>query len=111
MTITAQDLPSFATLTDNHNGTASIVANPTTGDRGNYVVTVVATDNGDPAAPLTGTAQFVLSATSFSEPPVLSYIGPAAAVPGQPLTFNVTASELDQDPLTFSVQGCPPTPP
>ena len=45
VTITAQGLPSFATLTDNHDGTATIVANPTTGDRGNYVVTVVATDN------------------------------------------------------------------
>ena len=102
ITITAQGLPSFATLTDNQNGTATIVANPTTGQRGNYVVTVVATADG-----LSGSTQFVLSATSVSEPPVLSYIGPTVAVIGQTLSFNVTASELDQSPLTFSVQGLP----
>ncbi len=109
LTIAAQGLPSFAMLTDNHDGTATISVDPTTGDRGNYTVTVTATDNGDgnPADVLSGSAQFVLSVTSFSEPPVLSYIGPMVAVIGQTLTFNVTASEMDQDPLAFSVQGLP----
>ena len=38
-------LPSFAVLTDNNDGTASLAINPQTGDEGTYAVTIVVTDS------------------------------------------------------------------
>ena len=50
VTLSVEDLPGFAVFTDNGDGTASIDASPTPGDRGNYVITVRASDmgGGDP---------------------------------------------------------------
>ena len=57
-------LPNFATFTDNTDGTAHLRATPTELDRGNYVVTVIASDNGNgtPANILRTEYSFVLSA-------------------------------------------------
>ena len=41
---TETGLPSFAVLTDNNDGTASLDINPQTGDEGTYTVTIVVTD-------------------------------------------------------------------
>ena len=101
--------PSFATFADNGNGTGVITVNSHQGDRGDYVLTVLATDDGDGglSLPQTGTAVFVFSVTSANEPPVMSAIGNRIAVIGQDLTFNVKVSDEDQDPLTYSVVGLP----
>jgi len=50
----ASGLPAYATLVDHHDGTAAIQFAPTRKDRGNEVITVTATDdgNGDPARAL-----------------------------------------------------------
>ncbi|HUB24490.1 MAG TPA: CARDB domain-containing protein, partial [Tepidisphaeraceae bacterium] len=103
--LSAQGLPPFATFADNGNGTATILADPTTGTRGNYIITITAANAAD--TDVTSSTTFVLNVAAFSEPPVLGYIGPKVAVIGQTLNFDVTASELDQDPLTFTVSGLP----
>src|SRR5262249_1408461 len=91
-------------------GTATITASPSLSDRGNFVITVLASDNGNgnPNNVLTGSAQFVLSAIADNVAPKLSPIGGKVAIVGQELVFNVVAADGDQDPLTFSTQGLPP---
>ena len=102
-------LPNFATFTDNGDGTGELAFAPVGGDKNNYTVTVTATNtgNGQGVGVLSDSQSFVLSVTSLNEPPVLARIGPAVAVVGQPLTFTVNASDLDQDPLTFGLSGLP----
>src|SRR5262249_22179115 len=45
--LSASGLPDFATFKDNGNGTATIIAQPGFNDRGDFAVTVRATDNGN----------------------------------------------------------------
>jgi len=109
VTLTAEGLPSFATLIDNGNGTGIIRVTPLAGNRGNYTVTIKATDNGNGliAAALTGSASFILSATAANEPPVLEVVGNKVALIGQALIFNVRVSDPDQDPLTWAAANLP----
>ncbi|MDH5668993.1 MAG: putative Ig domain-containing protein, partial [Nitrospira sp.] len=106
-------LPRFATFIDHGDGTGLFHFAPTVGDRGNYTITLYATDNGDPTPltpdplPLTALETFVVQVNSPSEPPVLQYVGNQVAVVGQPLSFTVRATDLDQDPLTFTLTGLP----
>ncbi len=109
LVLTATGLPSFATFTDNGNGTGIIHVAPGIFDGGNSVVTITATNNGhgDPTQILSGSTQFVLNAFAADTPPVLDFIGAKVALVGQPLTFTVTASDKDQDPLTFTATNLP----
>ncbi len=108
--LSASGLPHFASLVDHGDGTGTITFNPGPNDRGNYPITVSATDNGDgggPKAALSGTASFVLTANAPNEAPKLAVIGDKVAIIGQPISFTVKASDLDQDPLIFSALGLP----
>ncbi len=109
LVLTATGLPGFATFTDNGNGTGVIHAAPGLFDGGNSIITITATNNGngDPTQDLAGSTQFVLNAFALDTPPVLGYVGGKVALIGQPLTFTVTASDKDQDPLTFSATNLP----
>ena len=109
LVLTATGLPAFATFTDNGNGTGVIHVAPGVNNGGNSVVTITATNNGNgiPAKDLSGSTQFVLTAFTLDTPPVLGYVGSKVALIGQPLTFTVTASDKDQDPLTFAATNLP----
>ena len=109
LVLEAVGLPDFAVFTDHGDGTGTIDANPAHGDRGDYTITVRASDDGhgDADKILTGTGQFVLSADSDNDAPQLSYVGPMVALVGQELMFAVTVSDLDEDPLTFSADKLP----
>lgn len=50
MTLTSSTLPSFISFKDHHNGRASIVCSPQTGDSGNYSITVTVSDGVDTAS-------------------------------------------------------------
>ncbi len=84
---------------------------PAAGDRGEYVVTVSATDDGDGGigAPLTSAHTFVVAVESANDPPVLSFVGNAVAVVGAPLTLSLRATDADQEPLDWSLSGLPDT--
>ena len=99
----------FATFLDNGNGTGVLRFAPLPNDRGNYIITLRAIDDGDGGtSPVQFTeTQFVLTVTAPSVPPSLDFIGDKVALIGNPLTFDVHATDLDQDDLTFSATGLP----
>ena len=108
--LSATGLPRFATLNGNADGTGLLHIAPGADDRGDYVVTVTATDDGDgggPKAKLSTSRQFVISANSPAEAPRLQFIGNKVAVVDQKLEFLVRAADLDQDALTFSAESLP----
>ena len=67
LTLSVEGLPGFATLIDNGDGTGLIRVTPLAGDRGNYALTVFATDdgNGIPATAISGSEAFILSVTAL----------------------------------------------
>jgi hypothetical protein len=103
-------LPPFITFTDNHDGTGLLHFAPTMTDRsGSYIVLLTATDNGggDPAAGRSAQSEFFVTVAAANDPPHLLPIADTVALVGQPLLFAVRARDLDQDALTFSVNGLP----
>ncbi|MEM9272984.1 MAG: CARDB domain-containing protein, partial [Cyanobacteria bacterium P01_F01_bin.143] len=96
-------LPDFVTLTDNGNGTANLQAVPGDGDRGNYPIVLIATDERDVSA----SYSFILTVEAVNERPVLQYIGDKIAIVDEPLEFTVFATDPDQDDLTFSATELP----
>ncbi|MCU0915393.1 MAG: tandem-95 repeat protein [Planctomycetes bacterium] len=101
-------LPSFMTLTDNHDGTATLRIAPVNGQRGDYGVVISATDTGDGDSPaLTTDTTFVVTVDSPNEAPQWRFVGDVVAVAGQSFTMTVRADDPDQEPLTFALAGLP----
>ena len=107
--LTVSGLPAFGTFIDNGDGSGSFQFAPGLADKGNYTITVFATDDGKDGltAPLSTQESFVLGVQVASEPPLLSYIGNKVAVIGSPFQLTLQATDLDQQPLTFSASGLP----
>ncbi|MCI4427871.1 MAG: putative Ig domain-containing protein, partial [Burkholderiales bacterium] len=112
--LTFSGLPRFAAYTQNPssaNGSASGVIRfaPGAGDRGDYAITVVATDDGDGNVNqvLTQARMFVLTVKSPSEAPVITAPRQVVAVVGQALSVAISIGDIDQDPLSYSATGLP----
>ncbi|MFN6997022.1 MAG: putative Ig domain-containing protein, partial [Aquincola tertiaricarbonis] len=111
VTLSFDQLPRFATWTPDAQGGGLLTLAPGARDRGDYVVTLTARDDGDGGgakAALSTSRSFVISADSDAEPPLLQPTGPKVAVIGQALQFTLRATDLDQDALGFSHAGLPP---
>ena len=109
-TLATEGLPRFASIVTLGDGSRVLRIAPGAQDRGDYVVKLTVTDDGDGGGAksvLSTSRTFVVTALSPSEAPVLQPIGSKVAVIGQPLTFTVRASDLDQDPLAFTTVGLP----
>ncbi|WP_372895479.1 putative Ig domain-containing protein, partial [Stieleria sp.] len=102
-------LPSFMTFVDDGSGNGRLSIAPEANHRGDYPITLIATDNGDgnPRQIFRDTSTFVVSVESPNEPPVLSTIGDSVAVVGQPIELSLRVTDLDEDALTFSAVGLP----
>ncbi|HEX4879001.1 MAG TPA: putative Ig domain-containing protein, partial [Limnobacter sp.] len=114
VTIQLDGLPRFAQFiqqTGLENGQAAGVLrfSPGEGDRGDHVITVAAYDDGHGAqsARLADVKTFVLTVRSVSEAPVITAPRQVVALAGQPLTIDLLATDLDQDELTWQVDGLP----
>ena len=100
VTLEAAGLPSFATFTDNGNGTGSIEFLPGDPDAGVYPLEVTAT-----TGEIIVSDDFVLTVNGT---PVITFIDDVTMEAGESLTIPVTAIDPDGDPLTLSAAGLPP---
>ncbi len=109
LTLGVEGLPAFATFSDNGDGTGNIHVEPGSLDRGDTMLTVMATDTGNAglSEPLTGESSFILSVTASNLPPVMRYVGDKVAVVGEELVIEVHVDDLDEDDLTFGATGLP----
>jgi len=108
-TLTVSGLPAFATFTDRGDGTAALHAAPALADRRDYVISITASDDGsgNPAMVMSDSVAFVLSVEAPNAAPVLAHVGDRVALIGQALAIGVSATDLDEDPLTFGATGLP----
>ncbi|MDZ4255508.1 MAG: putative Ig domain-containing protein, partial [Sulfuritalea sp.] len=113
LTLALSGLPHFATYTQNPStpGAASGVIRftPGEGDRGDYTITVAATDDGggDVNQTLTQAKSFVLTVKSDTEAPVITAPRQVVAVVGQAFSLPLLVSDADQDALIWSANGLP----
>jgi len=108
LVLTASGLPDFASFVDHGDGSGLLRFAPDFGDRGDYAITLTASDDGDGTGLLrSATTTFILAATSAAEPPHLDFIGDKLAVLGQRLAFTLHAHDLDQDVLSFTADNLP----
>jgi len=110
LTLSAAGLPAFATFTDNGDGRGVFRFVPGATDRGDHVLTVTATDDGDgggASAARSSTRSFVVSVSVPNEAPQLAWIGDKVAVAGETLSFTVHAADVEENPLTFSFDALP----
>jgi hypothetical protein len=95
-------VPTGATLSDNHNGTATFSWTPgfNQGSTTPYPVTITVTDAGG----LTASQSFNVTVGNVNRPPTLSPnpVGDKTMNAGQTLTIPFTATDPDGDALTFS---------
>ena len=91
LTFAVSGLPAFGTFTDNGNGTGGFHFAPGLPDKGNYTITVQATDDGRGGLtpPSSSQESFVLDVAVASEPPYLDYIGNKVAVIGSPFQLTL----------------------
>ena len=89
----------FFNFKDNFDNSGTIKFAPDPGDFGDYTVTISASDG-----QLSATATFTLTviAPGGNSAPVVADIGDKAVIEGNTLTVNVTASDVNGDPLTLS---------
>lgn len=103
-------LPDFLTLIDNGDGTGLFRFAPTADHRGDYGVTLLASDDGGGEAWARQAASFtfVITVDVPNETPIFDYIGNRVAVVGEPLELTIRARDADQEPLAFQMTGLPP---
>ncbi|MFN9747507.1 MAG: putative Ig domain-containing protein, partial [Betaproteobacteria bacterium] len=113
ITLTIQGLPPFASYEQTETAAGRVTGvlriAPGAQARGAYTITVLAQDDGDGDVNQVAVAStsFVLTVRSPSEAPVITLARQAVAVAGQELRLPVQVSDLDQDELSYLVQGLP----
>lgn len=101
LTITASGLTGFMSFTDNGGGSATLVMNPGFSDAGSYSVTVTVSDG----AGGTASETFSVTVVNQNQVPVLNAIGNQTVAEGSSLTINISATDPDNDFLTFVATG------
>ncbi len=102
--LSATDVPTNATFTDNGDGTGVFDFNPDLTQAGTYSVTFKAFDGA-----LVDSEVVQIDVVTTNQPPVLAAIGPRATDEQVNLNFAVTATDGDSDPLVLSTSALPGT--
>jgi hypothetical protein len=100
----ASGLPFFCLLDDNLDGTGSIDCSPGASDAGNSNIMVTATD--DSVLEESSSDNFVLTVEANTAPNI-GNIGNESMAEGETLTIAASASDGDDDGLSFSSSGLP----
>lgn len=102
-TLSATPLPTGATFVDNGNGTGTFSWTPTFTQAGPYQVTFTAADGIE-------TDNELVSITindAGNQLPVLAAIGPQTVAENATLNLNLSATDADLNPITFSTTAAP----
>ena len=106
ITLSAANLPAFATFIDSGNGSGSVTFTPAPGDAGTYPnLLVIATDNGTPVS--ADSVEFTLTVSPANRPPQLAPIADQQTEEGSLLQVQITATDPDSDKVAFSVNNLP----
>ena len=107
--IAAAGLPTWASIIDHGDGTATISGTPGYSDAANSKVTITAHDNGSPD--LTASTSFNLTVTSTNRSPQIAPIDNIATDEESEISFKVAASDVDSDATSFRLaDGADPVP-
>ncbi|HOP06244.1 MAG TPA: Ig-like domain-containing protein [candidate division Zixibacteria bacterium] len=101
-TLSATNLPTGASFTDNGDGTATFDWTPTFTDAGPYSVTFTASDGS-----LTDDEIVAITVNDVNQAPVLAAIGARSTDEGVNLNFTVSASDADGTTPTLSATNLP----
>ena len=96
-------LPPHASFTDHGDGTGTFTFDPDYSQAGIYSVVFKASDG-----LLEASETVPITVNNVNRPPVLATIGPRSIIAGQTLTIDVSATDLDLDPLTLAANLAPP---
>jgi Zn-dependent metalloprotease len=105
ITLSTVNLLPFGSFSDNGNGSGNFVFTPGFSSAGNYLIDVIATDDGIPA--LGDTATFMLTVNGTNRAPIITAIGDQLINEGQILSVPVTAVDPDGDSISFSMNNLP----
>ncbi len=100
--LTAENLPLNATLTDNGNGTGAFVFNPTFTQAGVYNIRFIANDGA-----LADTELVAVTVNNVNLAPVLSAIGAKSVDEGMLLSFGASAADPDGTTPVLTVENAP----
>ncbi|HMX27552.1 MAG TPA: hypothetical protein PKC13_18300, partial [Blastocatellia bacterium] len=102
LTLSAQNVPAFATFTDNGNGGATMQLAPGFTHAGAYTVTVIVNDgDATDSKSFTITVRDVNRQPTVSVTPVNPTIYEATGPTGRSISLTATATDPDNDPLTY----------
>ncbi|MCW9707150.1 putative Ig domain-containing protein, partial [Fodinibius salsisoli] len=102
LTITSVQIPDWATLTDNGDGTGTLEGTPAFDDSQDYTVELEVSDG-----ELSATQSFTITVDNTNRPPVFDSSPVTAAKEGEAYSYTVEASDPDGDGLSFSVVQIP----
>ena len=106
VSLTAGNLPGFATFTDNENGSGAILFQPDYSDAGEFSgISITATDDGNPA--LNVTAEFQLTVQNVNRAPSLAAVSDQALNEGETLSLTISGTDPDNDDLTVKITHLP----
>lgn len=103
LTFSPLNLPAFAALTDNGNGTAVLTLNPAIANAGSYPGIGVSVSDGHGG---TTNGTFTLTVNN-NYPPVVTTVPAQNVNTGATLAIPLTATDQNGDNMTFSVSGAP----
>ena len=101
----AANLPPGSSFRLDGNGNGSFFWRPVAADEGFYLVTLIATDRGDP--PQRTEVDLEITIGDPNLPPVLEPVADQDAIVGVTLVVPLVATDPEGDPLTFGTDGAP----
>ncbi len=106
LTFSVSNNPSFVTLADHGDKTATLTLAPMYTDAGSYPnVTITVSDNG---TPLRSAGQhFNLTVNNVNRTPTVTNPGAQTSVEGEPINLQIVGSDLDGEALTYEASGLP----
>jgi hypothetical protein len=103
LSITAPTLPAWLGLTDNQDGTDTLIGTPTNSQVGDHAVVLQVTDGIE-----TASQSFTITVANVNDAPVLAQPADQTNAKGTVISLQLLATDVDAgDTLTYSAEGLP----